>query len=144
MRSDDLTLNSVTKSPKVAQGKVTRLTDFMTAEQRLELQRINYTARSPKKRKFDEIDALAAEILARFGWEAYKAWQEGEIETDRMMKYLLAERARERGRLLNAEAMMLAMIGSCVQKPKKGGTPKGVKLAQKIFKEEAEIAKGVK
>lgn len=143
--AENLTLNAVKKSPKVAGvGSTTRLTDFMTSEQKIALQKANYTARRPQKRRYDAVDALAAEILARFGWEPYRAWQRGDIDNDRMVKYLLAERARERSRLLNAEAMILAMISSLVKREKGQPKPRGVTLAQKIYKEEAEMARGVK
>lgn len=140
----DLTLDNVKQSAKLAGGRVYQASDFMTKEEQLELQKRHYTARSSRPKRFDQVDALAAEILARFGWEAYKAWQREELATERVVAYLLAERARERANKVNLEAILLSMIGACVQKPKNGGIPRGVRNAYRIYKEEVEIAKGVK
>lgn len=141
-KTPELTLDAVKKSLPQTSGTITRVSDFMTTEEKEEIRRNNYLAHSEKK--FDSVDALVAEILARFGWEAYRAWQSGEINTERMIRLLAAERARERATRLNLEAIMMAMVGSCVQRQKGQPAPKGLKLAQKIYNEEMLIAKGVK
>lgn len=143
-RTPDLNLRTVKNSLPAGGGSVTRVSDFMTSEEQKEIQRNNFFAKSPKARKFDEIDALAGEILARFGWEAYIAWQVGEMDTERMVRLLCAERAREAASRLNLEAVIMAMVGSCVQRQKGQPVPKGVKLAQKIYNDEVKIAKGEK
>lgn len=141
-KAPDLTLDTVKKSVKPTGGQVYRASDFMTTEEREELVQNTYFAKSEKK--FDAIDALVAEILARFGWRAYKAWQDGELGTDRVVRLLAAERARDRATRLNLEAIVMAMVGACVRREKGQPAPKGVKLAQKIYSEEVQIAKGVR
>lgn len=144
VKTPDLTLGNVKQSAKLVGGRVYQASDFMTKDERLELQKRHYTAKSSRPKRFDQVDALVAEILARFGWETYKAWQNGELTTERMVRLLCAERARARAEKLSLEAILLSMIGACVQKPKSGGIPRGVRNAHKIYKEEVEIAKGVK
>lgn len=140
MRKSDLTLNNVVKRAK--SGGSYQISDFMTSEEKRELRRSNFEGRKVK-RKFDEIDAFVAEIIARFGYETYRAWNDGKISTDRISKLLLAERARERSYRLNLEAIIMATVSSCVKRSKKDPKmPRGLKLAHKIFKEETKLAKG--
>lgn len=97
---------------------------------------------SAKKKRFDKWDAYSAEIIARFGYETYQRWNEGEIEIAQMEKWLNAERARDKGNLLNLEAIIISLVTSCVRYQKGEQRPKGPEHARKIYKEEAKIAKG--
>lgn len=136
-----MNLNSVVKRTK--SGGEFQISDFMTKDEQRQLKHSNFVGKRSRK-QFDEIDAYAAEIMGRFGYEAYRAWNAGEISPKRMSRLIAADRAREKASLLNLEAIVMAMVGSCVQKPKGGGIPKGVKLAHKIYKDEIKIAKGEK
>lgn len=98
--------------------------------------------REAKKAQFDKWDAYSAEILARFGWEAYQAWNNGEIEIEQMDKWVKAERARDKGQLLNLEAIIISLVTSCVRYSKGSPKPKGPSEARRIYKEEVKIAKG--
>lgn len=140
MRKSDLKLKNVVDKAK--SGGVYQISDFMTSDEKKQIRQSNFIGKKSRK-MFDEIDAYAAEIIARFGYDAYRAWNAGEIPATRMSRLISAERARERASQLNFEAMMLAAISSCAKRAKKGGPiPKGLKLAQKIFKEETKLAKG--
>ncbi len=114
--------------------------DFASEDEIIELKKAQIERRR-RKRKFDDASAYSAEVLARFGYEAWKAWQEGDLPTERMNSYLLAERAREDAKLLNFEAFLMPLICSTIRKAK-SGTPKGVRNAQKVIKEQIERAKG--
>lgn len=139
MRKSDLTLNNVVKRAK--SGGSYQISDFMTSEEKRELRRSNFEGKKVK-RKFDEIDAFVAEIIARFGYDAYRAWNAGEIRTEHISRLLLAERARERGLALNLETIIVATVSSAVKRRRGEPMPKGLKLANKIIKEEIKLAKG--
>lgn len=135
----DLTLANIKKSPKL--GRVHRTSDYLTKEDKEDLMQSNFRGKR-SKRKFNDIDALAAEILARFGWEAYQAWNNFEIPHEDMNRYLEAERAREKAQGLALKAIIVQMVGSCIKREKNQPQPKGPKQAQKIMKEEVKSAKG--
>lgn len=134
-----LTLKNLKKSPKL--GRVSRASDFLTKEQQAELHAANARGKR-SKRKFDDVDAYVAEIMARFGYDAYQAWNNGEISADTMNRMLIAERAREKALLLPLENIIINMVGSCIRRAPKQRAPKGPKNAQKIIKDEAKIARG--
>ena len=139
MRKSDLTLDAVKKSPKLTQGKVYRASDFLTDEEIAEHKAAVFN-RKNKKRRFDEIDAMVAEIIARFGWKVYQKWNAGEIPNDKIVRWCYAERAREKQRLLNLEGLILNTgIISSVKKPSQPH-----KIAVKILKDEEKIARGDK
>lgn len=54
-------------------------------------------SRRKKREKFGKTDAYVAEIIARFGYETYKARNADEIDDAKMIRLIEAERARERG-----------------------------------------------
>lgn len=95
-----------------------------------------------KKRLFDEVDAFTAEIVARFGYEVYQRWNQGEIEQEQIEKWIYAERARDKANVLNLEAIIMAMVGSCIKREPKQPKPKGPGIANKIYQQESKIAKG--
>lgn len=144
MTTPELTLNEVKKTAKETKRAV-RVSDFLTSEEKSEI----YAAREKKalagdRRGFDDIDAYSAEILARFGYDAWQAWQCGQIKAEKMARLILAERARDKQRLLGLESLILA-VGAGANRPTKGGhTPKSLKNAIKILKSEQKQAKGVK
>lgn len=134
-----LTLNDIRKSPRV--GQVHRASDFLTKEEREKLHRSNFMGKRSKK-KFDATDAYCAEIIARFGYEVYKAWDKEEIDPKFMRRMVEAERARERANWLPLETIVINMVGSCIKRQKGEKAPKGPKAAQKVMKNEVKIAKG--
>lgn len=97
---------------------------------------------SKKKKLFDSVDAFGAEIIARFGLETYQKWNSGEVETEQMMRWICAERAREKANLADLEAVIIAMVGSCIRRSKKDPKPKGPGIANKIYKRHISQAKG--
>lgn len=136
-----LTLSEVRKSPKMGGERVYRASDFLTDDEKLELQFNNARGRK-KKRTYNDVDAYIAEIIARFGYEAYKAWNRGELPPDKMAKMIAAERAREKAKILDLEGIIIAMVGACVRKEKGKPAPKGPKMAIKILKQAVKEAKG--
>ena len=145
VKSADLTLDAVRKSPKVASeasGKMTRLTDFMTKDEKELLWHSNHVGKV-KKKQFDEIDAYMAEIMARFGYDAYLAWQKGDITTKRMNTLLAAERARDVESRLSLEMLINILVRDCIKWNKGEKKPKGPKLASKIIRDNVKRAKGV-
>lgn len=139
-KHEPLTLDAIKASPKMTEGRVFRASDFLTKQEQQELHESN--ARGKKiRRPYTNIDALEAEILARFGWTAYKAWQNMEISNGQMLKWLAAERAREHGRLLPLEIVITASVAGA-NHGHKGKAPKSLKQAIKFVKEEARRAGG--
>lgn len=142
MTAPELTLKQVKKSEKVTTRTV-RVSDFLSNEKRIELRMAQEARSAEKRRGFDEIDAYSAEILGRFGYHAWLAWQTGQIKGEKMAKMVLAERARVKRELLGVETMILA-VGAGANNPTKAGhAPKSLRNAIKILKDEQKQAKGV-
>jgi hypothetical protein len=142
MTAPELTLNQVKKSEKVT-TRTARVSDFLSNEKRIELRMAQEARSAEKRRGFDEIDAYSAEILGRFGYHAWLAWQTGQIKGEKMAKMVLAERARAKRELLGVETMILA-VGAGANNPTKAGhAPKSLRNAIKILKDEQKQAKGV-
>ena len=142
MTAPELTLKQVKKSEKVTTRTV-RVSDFLSNEKRIELRMAQEAQSAEKRRGFDEIDAYSAEILGRFGYHAWLAWQTGQIKGEKMAKMVLAERARAKRELLGVETMILA-VGAGANNPTKAGhAPKSLRNAIKILKDEQKQAKGV-
>lgn len=142
MTTPELTLNEVKKSEKITTRTV-RVSDFLSNEKKIEL-RMAQEARSARhKRGFDEIDAYSAEILARFGYLAWQAWQNGQIKGEKMAKMVLAERARAKREQLGIETMILAVGAGANNPTKSGHAPRSLKNAIKILKSEQNQARGV-
>lgn len=142
MTTPELTLNNVKKSEKIVQN-VVRVSDFLSKEKKIEL-RLAQEARSMRKhRGFDDIDAYSAEILGRFGYDTWVAWQSGQIKGVKMAKMVLAERARQKRELIGFESLVLSAIAGANNPTKGGHAPKSLKNAIKILKSEQKLAKGV-
>lgn len=142
MTAPDLTLNNVKKKAQSI-TRVHRVSDFLSKEQKIQLKLAHEERTVTKNRGFDAIDALSGEILGRFGYDAWMAWQNGQIRADKMLKMVLAERARAKRELLGLEGIIMA-TGAGANNPTKGGRmPKSLKNAIKIFQNEQKQAKGV-
>lgn len=143
MTAPELTLQSVKTSAKPAEN-VYRVSDFLTKEQKVELAKAHEERAAVKTRGFDEIDAYSAEILGRFGFDAWQAWQCGQFKAEKMAKMVLAERARAKRELLGLEGLILAAVSGANRPTKRGHVPRSLKNAVKIFKSEQKQAKGIK
>lgn len=141
MRESELTLKKVQTLPKVAPVREYRTSDFLTTEQLSELHKNNAKA-SRKQKKFGAVDAYVAEIMARFGYEAYQAWNLGIIPDSKMRRLVEAERAREKQYILGLEGIII-MANAASARGKKGQVPKPLRAANKIYRNEEKIAKGV-
>lgn len=106
MSSPKLTLNDVKKAAHIGENvRVHKVSDYLTPEEMEQLHTAHLLRR--KKPKFDLVDALEAEIVARFGWEAFKAWDDGEIAETRMYRWLNAERGREARGMAELESAII-------------------------------------
>lgn len=142
MSTPGLTLENIKQtSPKLNPARVIRADDVLSDKEK-NLIRRNRTAGKASKRRYDDIDAMMAEIIARFGYDTYKAFNNGEIGAEKMTRFLYAERAREASSKLDLYGIIMAMVGSCIRRQKGQPAPKGPKIAQKIFTAEQKIAKG--
>lgn len=121
------------------QGHHYTIEDFATAD---ELEQIEEANAKPRTKKFDVAASVSAEVLARFGFEAWKAWQNGDISVSDMNAYLSAERGRERELLLEGELVIQNMLAALVRKEKNKGVPAGVKNARDIIKKQRRIIEG--
>ena len=138
--ADRPTLKSIKNSPKMAERNY-RPSDFLTDDEVEQLHESN--ARGGKILKpYDEVDAFEAEILARFGWEAFQAYQTGEISVEQLARYIAAERARATAERYNLECIIINSVAGANRPKKHGGTPKGLKNAIDIVKSEYKRAKG--
>lgn len=143
MTTPELTLKRVKTSIKPTEA-VHRVSDFLSKEQKIKLEKAHEERTALKNRGFDEIDAYSAEILGRFGYEAWQAWQCGQIKADKMLKMVLAERARDKQAFLGLEGLILAVGAGANNPTKSGHAPKSLKNAIKILKNEQKLAKGIK
>lgn len=137
MTKPELKLKNVKETAKV---KVSRASDFLTDEQ---IEEVHKSNRKGKKLGFSRADSYIAEILARFGYEAYIAWKKGDISEEDMVHYVEAERAREAQNRLMIENIIVASVAGANQPTKAGHAPKSLKTAIKMLKAEQSLAKGV-
>lgn len=136
MTQEDLTLKNVRE--KITE-KNFRASDFLTTEQQEEVRKTNAKGR---KKKFDEVDSYIAEIIARFGYDAYVAWKDGNISEETMVRLIEAERAREAYKNLALEAIIVSGLAGAQQPTKNGHAPKSLRTAIKILTQEQNKAKG--
>ena len=135
------TLNNVRKSDKLRGERIFSASDFMSQDDRLRIEQARQKTHE-NKRKFDDVDAYTAEIVARFGYEAYKDWNAGIIPDAKTAKWILAERARDKSKLLSMEGIIIAMIAPTIRRQKDKPPPQSPKLAMKIFREDSKVARG--
>ena len=130
---------SLAEAKKEIGGQTYTLEDFATDE---EIEQIEQAVKSPSHRRFDAAAQVSAEVLARFGFEAWQAWQVGEITIEEMNAYLAAERGRDRELLVEVEAALGNLIKSTIHREKNKGVPKGVRASDKIVKNQQRIIEG--
>ena len=140
MTADKPTLKSIKSSPKVAE-QVYRPSDFLTNDEMDNLHEANIN-RGKIQKPFDEVDSFEAEILGRFGWEAFKAYQNGEIHIEQLARYIAAERARHTAELYNLECIIVSSVAGANHPTKHKSAPKSLKTAIDIVKTEYKRAKG--
>ena len=139
---ETLTLDNIKQRPSLTEGREFRASDFLTEDEQQELREVNARGRNIR-RPFDEVDSFAAEIMARFGWDAYQAWLDGRFNPEKAMRFIAAERARQKREMLPLEAIILNAMAGANHPTKHKSTPKGLKQAVKIMKSETKQAKGV-
>ena len=140
MAAEKTTLKSIKSSPKMAEQHY-RPSDFLSQSDIDELHEAN--ARGGKISKpYDEIDAFEAEILARFGWQTYRAYLSGEADIEQLAKYIAAERARDAQNRYNLECIIVSSVAGANRPRKHGGAPQSLKKAIDIVKAEYKRAKG--
>ena len=135
-----LTLSELTKSRKVT-DRVFRASDYLSEK---ELEEIHKSNAKGKKivRPFDDVDAFGAEILARFGWDSYQAWLCGEFDMDKALRFVAAERARDKQTIVHLEALILSAMAGANNPDSHGHMPKSLRQANDIFKKEIKQAQG--
>lgn len=141
-KHENLTLNDVRERPVIKQDRVFRASDFLTEDEKQELRDVNARGRN-YKRPFDDVDSFCAELLARFGWDAYNAWLNGEFDPEKAMRFVAAERARQKREILPLESLIVSAVAGANHPTKHKSVPKGLKHAQKIIKTELKEAKGI-
>ena len=112
MKKDEpLTLKNIRKSSKLGAGpkQAVRLSDLLT-----EAEREQYVHKNKKvketTRPYDGVDAFVAEMIARFGYAVYQDWNAGELSAEKINKWIMAEHARDKQKILNFEALILAAV----------------------------------
>lgn len=140
-KKHELTLEKVKQSSKFG-GRSVRASDFLTEQEMEELHQVNERGRKVV-RPYDEVDAFSAEVLARFGWHAYKAWKDGEISTDKMFRFIASERARTTAESLPSQITLVNAIAGANHPTKHKSAPATLKQAIKFIKEQQKQAKGI-
>lgn len=140
MTAEKTTLKSIKSSPKMAEQNF-RPSDFLSQSEMDELHEANAN-RGKIHRPFDEVDAFEAEILARFGWQTFQAYQTGDINLGQLSKYIAAERTRDAQERYALESLILAAVAGANNPSKHGKAPKSLKQAVNIIKTEYKRAKG--
>lgn len=135
MTAPELTLDKAKKEAEV-KTRSRRVSDFLSQDELKELRENN--KKKHVKARFDAVDAFAAEVLARFGYDVYMAWKAGEFDEEKLARFVYAERAREVNRRLVLENILVAAIAGANNPTKNNTTPKGLKLALKWLGEERE------
>lgn len=141
MTTHELTLDAVKQNKLPQTERQYRASDFLSESEHQELKR---TAKmgARKKRPFDNIDAFVAELIARFGWQAYQAWLTGELDHEKALRLIAAERARDKQRLAPLEAIILQSVAGA-NNGVKGHAPKSLRKAYDILNQEITKAKGI-
>ena len=139
MTVPEITLNKAKEVLEQKKTKTFRASDFLTQEQVEEVHKSNIKG---KKRSYNVVDAYIAEILARFGYDTYMAWKNGDISEKNMVAYIQAERAREIRSTLALESIIVASVAGSNHPTEHGTTPKSLKMAIDILKKEQNKAKG--
>lgn len=139
-KDEKLTLNDIKKSPKLAEAQAIRLSDLVSQEEKAKYGRKSQKA--ARKRPYDDVDAFVAEIIARFGYDVYQKWNTGEISMEKLSKWVLAERAREKQTIVGLEALIVSAVAGSNHGGKHGKAPKTLKLAYKILSQEQKLAEG--
>lgn len=130
------TLAEIRKSPNV--GRTFTVSDFASEGEMEQLKNARKTAQKPL---YDVAEAVSAEILARFGFDAWRAWQEGRIEYEYMLRLLSAERVRENQRMADLEAFMFVLATSSYKQYKGERKPKGFDVARDLLREKMKGAR---
>lgn len=139
MTVPEITLNKAKEVLEQKKTKTFRASDFLTQEQVEEVHKSNIKG---KKRSYNVVDAYVAEILARFGYDTYIAWKNGDISEKNMLAYMQAERAREIRSTLALESIIVASVAGSNHPTRHGSAPKSLKMAIDILKKEQNKAKG--
>lgn len=138
MSAPELSLANVSSKIKVREHRVS---DYLTEEEKSEVRNANAKG---KNKRFDQIDAYIAEIIARFGYQTYEAWKSGTIDEQTMVRLIEAERTREARDRLRLENVLVAAIAGANRPTKHGHAPKSLKVALKMLKSEQKLAEGSK
>lgn len=140
MTAEKTTLKSIKSSPKMAEQNF-RPSDFLSQSEMDELHEANAN-RGKIRRPFNEVDAFEAEILARFGWQTFQAYQTGDISLNQLAKYIAAERARDAQDRYQLECVIVSVNAGANNPNKHGKAPKSLKKSIDIIKDEYKRAKG--
>ena len=112
MKTPNITLGEARKSSKLGTEHVHSVSEFISSE---DLEKLHRTHKK-RQRKFDDVDAIIAEIIARFGYDVYERWNDGEIDNDFMGRMINAERAREAAARSEIETVIFATITGVMNK----------------------------
>ena len=135
MTTDEQTLANIRKEALPEAQNLVRLSDFLSDQEKQELAESNARGKEEQK-PYDDCDAYEAEMIARFGFEAYKAWLNGDIDELLMARMIAAERDREKQLLAPILAMIYtANAGANNPADKNGHAPKTLRNAHDILKQ---------
>ena len=110
-----------------------RASDFLSDKEKQELHASNARGKEEPK-PYDKVDAFEAEMIARFGFDFYKAWLNGELDEGFAFRLIAAEREREKQLMAPIMSMVLMANAGANNGDKNGNAPKSLRIAQDILK----------
>jgi len=129
----EITLAEVKQKDLPNAGRYFRASDFLSDTEKQKLRESNAKGKAQEK-PYDQIDAYEAEILARFGWPAFQAWLNGELDEALAARMIAAERDREK-RLIEPILAMIYGANAGANNPadKNGHAPKSLRIAHELL-----------
>lgn len=134
MTAHGKTLDQIKAEALPEAGQYFRASDFLSDKEKQELHESNNRGKEEPK-IYDGPDAFEAEMIARFGFDFFQAWNRGEIDDAFAYKAIMAERDREQN-LLAPILMMIYAANAGANNPadKNGHAPKSLRIAQDLLK----------
>lgn len=135
MTTHENTLDQIRAEALPKAGRMFRASDFLSDEEKQELHKANAKGKEEEK-PYDKVDAYEAEMIARFGFDFFQAWLNGNISEEFAMRAIAAERDREK-QTLSTICMMIYSTGAGANNPadKNGHAPKTLRIAQDLLKQ---------
>ena len=126
-----------------------RVRDLLSSDEITEVKLDRQRRKQAERIEFDAIDVFVAELIARFGYDFYRAWKDPDntdITTEKAIRFLYAERLRDLEPLYDI-ASTVAMAAAGAQQPTKNkrvnkgmrGLSKKLKQFEKLLDKRSKV-----